>query len=204
MQTSESISEGLSLNTLQIKYRQIADWTNNFMTQHYELLTREIMGISLKEMFKIRGTWSLLQKRSEYRSQMLSFMAGSMAKMHSINQKSKNKFSSMIQENMIIGSRKESLDRRQLFWRILGLLPTLQLFGKSELTSRIEFDRDIEYPIEMVNRYAMITYKCKRLREKMASKVIRGNEPIISFAALSMTVNPFGTSQKKVSDLAKY
>ena len=49
MQQSESIAEGLSLNILQRIYNQVVEGNANFIAQYYEALTREIMGISLKD-----------------------------------------------------------------------------------------------------------------------------------------------------------
>ena len=62
MQESESIAQGLSLNTLQRIHNQTKG-SSNFIAQYYEALIREIMGISLKDMFKIGGmnAWATLQ-----------------------------------------------------------------------------------------------------------------------------------------------
>ena len=63
MQESESIAQGLSLNTLQRIHNQTKEGGTNFIAQYYEALIREIMGISIKDMFKIGGTnaWATLQ-----------------------------------------------------------------------------------------------------------------------------------------------
>ena len=123
-------------------------------------------------------------------------MAGSMAKIHNINETSKDKLSSMVQGNSLTIEQERITIQEAVILENYNITYALQLFGKSALTGRIELDRDIDYPIEMINRYLRITFKCKRLREKMASKAIRSNEPIISFGALTTTIKLSGLNRK--------
>ena len=149
MQDSESIAQGLSLNTLQRIHNQTREGSSNFITQNYEALIREIMGISLKDMFKIGGmnVWANLQSRCKHRSQMLSFMAGSMAKMHSTNEKSKEKLSSMVQGNSVMIEQEKITIQEATILEKYNITYASQLFDKSVLTGIIELDKDIEYPI---------------------------------------------------------
>ena len=80
-------------------------------------------------------------------------MAGSMAKMHYMNDNSSGKLSSLIAGNSnVIEARRISI-MEGITLKHHGMIYCSQLFGTNELTGRIDITSDREYPDSLQSRH---------------------------------------------------
>ena len=158
-----------------------------FITTYYEAIIREAMGVSISEIYQYGGhqCWKILQERCKQKSQMLSFMAGSMANMHYMNDNSSGKLSSLIAGNSnLIESRRISI-MKGITLKHHGITHCIQLFGINELTGRIDITSDRAYPESLQNRHSSTVEKCKQLRHKIASKTTNATRTATSVCSIT-------------------
>ncbi len=189
---AEVTAESMAVNTMQRIYTQLKNNKDlTFIATYYEAITRELMGVSITEMFQNGGyqCWKALQNRCKNKAHYLSFMAGSMAKLHYMNENSAGKLSAMIAGNSNITLNSSITIIESITLQHHGITFCNQLFGINELTGRIDLATDREYPVALTERHKRTVEKCKQLRVKLASKTTNAINTATAWSIITILEN---------------
>jgi hypothetical protein len=200
MDFTTEIANGLVLNGLQrIRQQGRAEGTENFLATLLRECLREANILNLEELFKIGGPriWTKVSNRIAETSPFFSCMCRAMARMLELNEESDDGWMTAS-----IAGHTSTLD----IYRIsaadgivldhYGFTYVGKLFGQDDMTGRIRLDSDVEYPREMMDRYAGLVMKCKNLRGRLKNIRTRGGTVLGNFSSITEGIKFSGLYRK--------
>ena len=198
---STETAKGLMLNGLQRLKRQgsLPVGERNFMYQLLEEWLREINILSLDELYRVAGPkiWLKVGNKMQEKSLYFSGMCKAIANMLELNEKSKDGWASAsIAGHGAIQDIFRITAADGITLETFGLTYVGQLWGKDDITGRIDGSADVRYPDNMSLNHGGLITKCKNLRHNLRRNMNAGTVLIGSFSQTTANIKYSGLYRK--------